>query len=162
VKVKMKLEGMSDLQEQLENLSQGLAAKTLAKATRKAFAPVLTTAKAYVPVDTGLLRDSIVQRVVKPKDPNATWAATGLKVTAAKGGRKSDLKGFRGSALKAAKRLSASWRWHFIELGTSKMAAKPFLRPALQTHADAVIDALKRDLARRIKLITRIRKVRKK
>jgi HK97 gp10 family phage protein len=36
------------------------------------------------------------------------------------------------------------------EFGTSKMAARPFLRPALQENADAVLTELKSQLAVRI------------
>jgi HK97 gp10 family phage protein len=60
--------------------------------------------------------------------------------------------GLRVPAAKGAKRLgrgthSPHWRWHFIELGTAKMAAKPFLRPALDSNAEAVVAALRAELA---------------
>lgn len=150
MKAGVEVTGLSDLQAQLENLSANLAAKTLARAALKAFKPVLESAKALVPVDTGLLRDSIRVKVVKPENPNATAVAVGLRIARGKGARASEVKGLRGSARKAAWRKSASWRWHFVELGTSSQAARPFLRPALNGNAHQVISLLRTELAAEI------------
>src|SRR5574344_1101459 len=37
----------------------------------------------------------------------------------------------------------AGWRAHFIEFGTSKMSAKPFLRPAFESSENKSLDAAK-------------------
>ena len=44
----------------------------------------------------------------------------------------------------------AGWRAHFIEFGTSKMSAKPFLRPAFETSENKSLDAAKDYIAKRI------------
>lgn len=44
----------------------------------------------------------------------------------------------------------AGWRAHFIEFGTSKMSAKPFLRPAFQVSENKSLDAAKDYIAKRI------------
>jgi HK97 gp10 family phage protein len=37
-------------------------------------------------------------------------------------------------------------RWHFIEFGTADLAAHPYLRPALDANADAVLTLLRTEL----------------
>ena len=44
----------------------------------------------------------------------------------------------------------AGWRAHFIEFGTSKMSAKPFLRPAFEASENKSLDAAKDYIAKRI------------
>lgn len=132
--ISLKLHGLEGLKSQLDELQAEAAGKTLARAARKAFAPVLATAQALVPVDTGLLRDSIKLVSVRAKDGEAV-VTVGLKVAAAK-----------GAAKLGRRTISAHWRWHFVELGTRHMAAKPFLRPALDQNAQQVLDVLRDEL----------------
>lgn len=130
----IQVHGLDALKAQLDELGAVLAGKALAQAARKAFAPVLAAAQARAPVDTGLLRDSIKIAVQRPKNGD-TVVVVGLKVAAAKG------------ALKLGRKtLSPHWRWHFVELGTRNMAAKPFLRPALDSQAQAVVSSLTTEL----------------
>ena len=44
----------------------------------------------------------------------------------------------------------AGWRAHFIEFGTSKMSAKPFLRPAFEASENKSLDVAKDYIAKRI------------
>ena len=44
----------------------------------------------------------------------------------------------------------AGWRAHFVEFGTSKMSAKPFLRPAFEVSENKSLDAAKNYIAKRI------------
>ena len=44
----------------------------------------------------------------------------------------------------------AGWRAHFIEFGTSKMSAKPFLRPAFEASENKSLDDAKDYIAKRI------------
>ena len=131
----MKIEGLKDLHDQLEGLGAVLAAKVLAVAARKAFAPVLEDARNRVPVDTGLLRDGIRIQVQRPKSGDSV-VRVGLRIAAVKGAKKL-----------GRRTASPHWRWHFVELGTSKMSARPFLRPALDGNAGAVVNNLKAELA---------------
>lgn len=121
----IKVEGLADLQEKLKELGDELTQqKKLRSAARKAFKPVLEAAKSKVPVATGVLRDSIVIASVSPKE---SVAAVGLKIKKTK---------------TDDPRQDASWRWHFIEMGTRFKAARPFLRPALDGNAQAVVSGL--------------------
>lgn len=134
--ISLKLQGLDALKAQLQELKAEAAGKALARAARKAFLPVLAAAQALAPVDTGLLRDSIKITVVRPQGGDAV-VQVGLRVAASKG------------AVKLGRMtISAHWRWHFVELGTSKMAAKPFFRPALDQNAQQVLDTLREELVK--------------
>lgn len=126
----VKVEGLDKLQDQLEEvLGAELAVKALGRAARKAFAPVLETAKALVQVSQGELRDAIKITVKKPSRGEAV-VVVGLRISKGLGGE-----------------VPASRRWHFIEFGTAHMSANPFLRPALDRNASQVVDLLKAELA---------------
>lgn len=166
----MRMEGLKALDAQLERLGAELAAKTLARAARKAFAPVLEDARAHVPVDTGLLRDSLRLVVLRPEEGDVV-VKVGLRVRTGKGGGRGDVKRAGLSAKRAARaagfsqadaagvsktvrrrtsRNSAHWRWHFAEFGTASRAARPFLRPAMAKNEKAMVETFKTELARAI------------
>ena len=150
--ISVQLKGMRELHDQLKNLrDQALAAKMLAAAARKAFKPVLEDARAHVPVDTGLLRDSIRLTVKRPQKGD-TNVVVGLRVAVGRGGGAKDLRKLeKGSTERQlAWRKSAHWRWHFVELGTSKMAARPSFQPALFKNRAVVLDLFKQELAKAI------------
>lgn len=129
----MKVEGLSGLHAQLSELKAELAQKALTQAARKAFKPVLERAQALVPVDTGDLRNALKLTVVKPKTGNAV-VVVGIRIAAKRG----------------EDGMPPARRWHFIELGTAKLPASPFLRPALDSSASEVLQILKEELAKSI------------
>lgn len=146
--IEIKLHGLAELQAQLNGLGFELGVKTLAAAARKAFKPVLEAAKAKVPVDSGELRDSLKLSVVKLKG-GETGIAVGIRIGKGTGARQ--------AAVAAAafgegqtRSLPPARRWHFIELGTADLAPHPFLRPALDSSAHAVLGALKEELVKGI------------
>ena len=60
---------------------------------------------------------------------------------------------FIGISFKNAKVSDVNWPpfwWRFVEFGTSKMSAKPFLRPAFDTNVNSVAEEMKSDLAKAI------------
>ncbi len=151
--MKLKVAGLKELIAQLKDLQPALkSSKALSKAMRKAMKPVLAAAQARVPVDTGLLQRSIKIASVEEGD----IVASGLRIATGKGGGGKDIaaagraavEGKGGKARKAAGRLSAHWRWHFIEKGVPAhgIAAKPFLRPALDNNAQAALDIIAKEL----------------
>ena len=113
---------------------------------------MLEAAKALAPVDTGALRDAIRISVVKPKTGDAV-VVVGLRISG---------RGINQARVAAAafgegqfRQTPPSRRWHFIELGTSELAAHPFLRPALDTNAAAVTALLMEELVKAIAAATR-------
>ena len=146
--VTFKLQGLSELQNQLKELRDvQLAAKVLARAARRAFKPVLEAAKALVPRDSGDLAESLTITVKRPKGGDAV-VVVGIKVGTGKANQARVAAAAFGEA--QSRRVPPALRWHFIELGTSELAAQPFLRPALEANAPAVLEALKAELAQGI------------
>jgi len=61
-------------------------------------------------------------------------------------GKKYQKQGKRGTLSQDA------WYWRFLEFGTRKMAARPFLRPALESRRTQAVDAIKARLRQRIEI----------
>jgi HK97 gp10 family phage protein len=146
--VTVQVRGLNVLLEQLNALQLELAAKALAKAGRAAFKPVLDAAKAMAPRDTGALADSLVLKVEKPKGDDGVFRV-GIKIGKGKGAKQAKLAA-AAFGEGQSKSLPPARRWHFIELGTSKLAAHPFLRPALDQNANRVVELLKVELRKSI------------
>lgn len=127
----IQVHGLKELQKQLKKLGNKDGRQALARACRKAFKPVLDTAKALAPRHRGILADSLKISVLQPKGQDAA-VVVGIKIGAPKG--------------IGTKELPPARRWHFVELGTVKMSAHPFLRPALDQNADRVVELLKAEI----------------
>lgn len=141
-----KLEGFAEFEQQLRDMAEGfrgdlVARNTLVPSAKAAMGSVFDSAKSKAPVGDKArdeknpihMRDTIRldARIPSGKDRmseyvNDTDAAIAVV-----------------SVKKSAVSLAN-------EFGTSKMAANPFLRPALQQNADVVLTELKSQLAVRI------------
>jgi HK97 gp10 family phage protein len=139
-KVTVQLEGFADFEEQIKALAEGyrsdlVARNTLVKACKDAMIPVLNASYSLANydeknVDNIHMRDTlrIDARIPSEKDKmseyvNDTDSAIGVM-----------------SVKKSAVSLAN-------EFGTAKMAAKPFLIPALESNIKNVTDALKYELS---------------
>lgn len=114
-KVTVTIKGVAQMEQMLKNLGPRVAARIGDRALRAAAKPIIKDAKRRVPKRTGELRRSICGVVQKRADQN---------------GQRVVLIGFRPPT---------SRRAHLVEFGTSHSAAKPFMRPALDSqHAEAL------------------------
>lgn len=102
--------GLRELDRNLARLSDKMQKKLVRSAVRKAAKPVLDRAKELVPTDTGDLRRSLKIRALKRSRRRST---IGVQVV-------TGVDFFKGE----------QYYGGMIEFGTSKMNAKPFLRPA--------------------------------
>lgn len=84
-------------------------------------------ARRLAPIDTGNLKKSIAT-IRRKGDKNTIQ----FSVTPSKGGKNN------------------GWYAHFLEFGTSKMAASPFLRPAFESRQDEVLQTTKQYIANRL------------
>lgn len=140
------LEGFAEFEQQLKDMAERfrgdlVARNTLTPAAKAAMGPVLDSAKSRAHVgdkprdekNPVHMRDTIRldARIPNAKDRMSEYVNETDAVIAVVSVKK--------SAVSLAN-----------EFGTSKMAAHPFLRPALQENADAVITELKSQLAIRI------------
>lgn len=141
-----KLEGFAEFEQQLKDMAEGfrgdlVARNTLTPAAKAAMGSVLDSAKSRAHVGDKPrddknpihMRDTIRldARIPNAKDHMSDYVSETDAVIAVVSVKK--------SAVSLAN-----------EFGTSKVAAHPFLRPALQENADAVITELKSQLAVRI------------
>lgn len=115
------LEGTRELEEKLRGLGAAVSVPILRKAVRKAIKPAFEKAQELIPVGTE------PHRTYKGRLVGPGFAKRSLRVVS----RASD-DGTRVSAAIGVRK-EAFYAVLFDELGTSKMAAKPWLRPALQT-----------------------------
>ena len=129
------------------------AHKFLVAAARASMKPVLARAKQLVPVDSGALRASLQIEARKPSqgDKRSRYVnysdAVVAFVTTASGKKLAKLK-FK-NAKTGQKQIGApsDARNVAIEFGTSKQAAKPYLRPALESSQPAILNNLAANLA---------------
>lgn len=112
------IDGLDDVIKKLQNLPDNLEKKVLRAAVRQGANVIRDKAREHVREDTGNLKKSIIVSGVKGKP--GTVAFRIKPVTRKKG--------------------KAVFYGYFLEYGTSKMAAKPFMRPAYDKAGDDVLD----------------------
>jgi HK97 gp10 family phage protein len=137
---KIQLEGFSEFEDQLKALADGfradtVARRTLALAANEAMKPVELAAKAMAAYDnqnvSGVhMRDTIRTdfRIPNEKDRQSGYVNPTDAVIA--------VVSVKRSAVSLAN-----------EFGTSKMPARPFLRPALDSNAETVLGIFKQRLS---------------
>lgn len=143
------LKGLETVKAQLAAVDSEVAQKALAVALRNQFKPVVEMAKRLVPRLTGALAESLTLTVVKPSEGD-TVVAVGIRINDKAARIRQANVAAAAFGTGQSEELPPSRRWHFIELGTIKLAATPFLRPALDANAQGVLDGLRAELAKAI------------
>lgn len=134
----IQLTGFKELEKALLSLPAELAKEAEAGALRAGMVPVrrATIANAAATKDTGLLQKSIglTVRRIRKKGQNTN------RYTARVGPRS----GFGQEVVRKGKKQYADpVRYaHLVELGTSHSAAKPFIRPALDSQQGEIIERM--------------------
>lgn len=129
--------GLNELLKSLSKFPENIQKNVMNGAIRASTKPLVQAVKRNIDKDTGTLRKSI--GVVKRKSKDKTKLR--FSVTARRGGK------FNG------------WYMHFLEFGTSKMAAKPAFRPAFENSSDDCIKAAREYIGKRLdKEIAKARK----
>lgn len=113
------------LEKRLNDVADKVAKKALRGAVRKGMNKVRKVARENAPEDTGLLDENF-----------ALMTRTRMSEVIAK-------IGIRGGAREND---TTPFYFRFVELGTKDMQAKPFLRPALENNAQAVLDTVVEEL----------------
>jgi len=135
----VQIEGLDALRRALQSLPEQLQRKALANAVAKGARVVGRDAQRRVPIlkefdprrTPGLLRRLIrVTRGVR----RTTEAAAFVSVRRMSNKQISRFKAKTGH--KGANNPFDPFYWRFVEFGTSKMAAQPFLRPAFETQKE--------------------------
>lgn len=116
---------LAALEKRLNDVVDKVAKKALRGAVRKGMNKVRKVARENAPKDTGLLDENF-----------ALMTRTRMSEVIAK-------IGIRGGAREND---TTPFYFRFVELGTKDMQAKPFLRPALENNAQAVLDTVVEEL----------------
>lgn len=154
-----RLHGLDGVLDRLRTLPVKLQKRALRTAMRKAGNVVksaaIANAKAFDDPDTAerIWRNITVQfRSRASKSERGIVMAVGVRGGAREyGNTKENVRKQRvGSTYKtlgsAANPGGDTWYWRFIELGTSKQRARPFLRPALESNVEAATNVIVNEL----------------
>lgn len=134
--ISMKLEGFSELEAELEKLSNAAGKGVLRRSMKKAAQPMADLGSALAPKRTKRLAGSVIvgakldgrqaklHRRMFRDDRSSVEMFVGPSYLRGAGGR----------------------HGHLLEFGTSKMSAQPFMRPAWDRDHKGMLDRLGKDL----------------
>jgi HK97 gp10 family phage protein len=140
------IKGLKELQAALNQLPREVQKRPLRAAVSAAAKVIQDEAKRRAPIDTGNLRKAVYRTrsrsgsgpgqetfLVAVKKGKAEYANTARNRRLNRVGKKYQTQG-------------EAYYWRFLEFGTAKMAAKPFLRPAFENKKQMAVDVLKQKL----------------
>lgn len=154
----VKVTGLKEIGQALENLGRKTKNKLGAKAMRKGGAIIRDQARANAPMlkekvphrKRGTLKKAILASTKVNKSGNVR---TKIYVRKLKEGKIEEFKAKSGKS--GAKNPNDPYYWRFVEFGTSKMPAQPFLQPAFSAKkeqaAREVITTLRNDILQEAK-----------
>ena len=155
----LKVDGLSDVLAAMAAFTPAVQKTILNGAVRKGANVVAKEAKARAPVKTGNLQKRIAVRKRKRGVPGAA----AIYAVGVLGGASATYKNTRENRRKqrvgnAYQKQDTAFYWRFIEFGTQKMAAAPFLRPAFDSKAteaiNTIADTLRTNLDKAVKKAT--------
>lgn len=142
--VTVEIKGLRELQVALRQLPQKLERRVLNSALGFGGRLIANEAKARAPVDTGNVRRNIRARSARPMDGHTATVIVGVRRLTKRQIARLRARSSRQSSI------SDPWYWRHLEFGTSKMAPRPFLRPAFEAKKVEAAYTIKDALARRI------------
>jgi HK97 gp10 family phage protein len=141
--IEIKVQGLAELRNALARLPQNVGRNALRGAVNAGAKAIADEVRDRSPVDTGTLRRAVYRKQIRElSGPVRQTFFVGVR------------HGKRYQNVKAGKKTvnMDAWYWRFIEFGTRRMPARPFLRPAFDAQKMAAIEAIRAYLARRIPL----------
>ena len=162
----VKVEGaeqlIATLTEIQEDFGYAKADKFLVGAARSSMNSVLQKAKQLVPVDTGALRASLQVEARKPtsKDKRSQYvnfsdvAVAFVTTASGKKLKKKSFKNVRTGQKQVG--ITSDARSIALEFGTRLVAAKPYLRPALESEQGRILVSLGNSLAVQLEKYRRV------
>ena len=146
----VKIDGLDQLAQALRELPKRVARNGLRGAVYAGAKVIRDEAKLKAPVASaplgpnqppqGTLKRSIIMKQV----PELSGEQKQTFFVTVRHGKKYRKQGKSGNLSQDA------WYWRFVEFGTVKMTARPFLRPAFEGKKYEAVDAIKTRLAERI------------
>jgi HK97 gp10 family phage protein len=146
----VRVEGLRELEKKLKSLADEIGGKKAAQpvkaALRKAGRVVQKDAQSIVRRKTDLLHDNIIVTTAKRLKPGSF----GMNVTVRAKARKYADNAKNRKAGKVGKKFKdygALYYGRFLEFGTAKMPAYPFLRPAFERNKGSLPNIIRDELA---------------
>jgi len=133
--INFKMDGFKQLERSLSKLPKALSDGVERSALRAGAKPIEKKAKASVAVSSGLLKQSLGTSVKKNRG-GENKGNLSARVGARTGFGKTEMvngKPVRKDPVKYA---------HLVEYGTSRTAAKPFIRPAVESSKNEVLEGM--------------------
>lgn len=151
----MQLEGFKELAAALRELPERVARNGLRAAVNAGAGVIKKEAIAKAPEDTGALKANFYQKQIREQSgPMQQTFYVGVRKGVAKyASNKANKRS--GKAGKAYKDDGTTFYWRFMEFGTSKMAPRPFLRPAFELKKEDAVNAIGAKLDERIQKYAR-------
>lgn len=149
--ISIKIEGLKELQQALDQLPKEIQGRPLRSAVSYGAKAVVEDVKSKVPVgETGILKSAVYR--YRSRRDSATGRETffvGIRQGKAqyKDTAYNRRKGRVGKTYKTA---GEAYYWRFLEFGTAKMAARPFLRPAFEATKSRAVEIIKERLGKAI------------
>lgn len=145
------IEGLDTFAQALKLLPDNVSRKILRGAVAAAGKVIRDEAKSRAPVHTGSVAQGhppagTLKRAIAQGRSNR-FSRPGKEVYHVFV-RNSAVAGSKGKKIVAGGKFDAYY-WRYIEFGTSKMSARPFMRPAFEAKKDAAIEALTQYIAER-------------
>lgn len=138
--VEFNIEGLDEVQEKLKRLANPRLMKNAARrSARKAMAIVRDAARANAKaIDDPKTAEKIWKNITiatgKTRNPNEVIMRVGVR-----GGAAQNANTDRAALSKLSGGITTYWR--YLEFGSAKMPATPFMRPALQSNIQAVTNS---------------------
>lgn len=130
IDTKLDFSGLLDISGDLDALSKAENGRVLRNATRSAAAVIKDEAVRRAPIRTGKLAKNIVVLTQRTRNGDIS---SGVHVRG-----RNPRTGNSDNKMKTKESRNAFY-WRFVELGTSEMAAIPFIRPAYDTRQEEAV-----------------------
>lgn len=146
--VTFEMKGLDAIQRKLEQLPEKVARKGLKKALQRGGAIIASAFAAFAPRLSGFLAEHFNIKIKFHRGDLAASAYVGPdgKMDYPEKDGTYRTKTSKTGRIKKVGRVAVAAVARFLELGTSKMPAKPFMTPAWESHKEIARDAIIDDL----------------
>jgi HK97 gp10 family phage protein len=141
----VQIKGLDALAKALKELPDRVAKNGLRAAVYAGAKVIRDEAKLQALVATGTLKRAVILKQI----PELSTKNKQTFFVTVRQGKKYRKQGKKGNLSQDA------WYWRFVEFGTVKMSARPFLRPAFDMKKNDALTAIKTRLAERIEQAAR-------